>query len=151
VSVSKMRTVQQRAVDLVYANPWFDGFEVIADLPGDIQTKLLEAIGKLGICIVCMISPSEPITQGNKVAIKLQLAFMITENVTLNRDIASGGSGKTAEEAVEQLIQTLHYKDNGLGIVRTPAVFRVGNPAFQRVPDEEFFIFRVNFDTEVPL
>jgi hypothetical protein len=150
---SKIRAVQAHAIELLKADPWFSEISIIADLPGDIATQVEEALAKMGISIVCLMAPSNMTAASKNVTLKVVLAFMVSENVLLNRDVASGGSGKTAEEVVERMLPILHYADNGLSIShRLPQeTFKVGSPAFEPVQDEEYLMFRVNFETEVRL
>jgi hypothetical protein len=120
--MSAIRQFQARLVTLLLADERFaDGMaaatpgkgNVIADLPGDIETAVSRAVAELGLAVVVWTPAVVPVDGADPqdLARRMEARVWFIENVTMNR---SAEGALYAEEAAEAADELLVGRANGL-------------------------------------
>ena len=97
------KTLKDDITNWLKKREFFSNVDVIGQDKGDVLTAVQEAIAKMGLCVVVEVTGGDVKYPDVGVgAIAAKVAFIISENVLINR--ADGGTGKTADDATDEIL-----------------------------------------------
>ncbi len=135
-----LSTVTNTVRAILKTDPYLDEIEIISSIQADHNQRLETALRDKGIAIVVVQAGGRPVREdAPKLLLTNELVVTVLENPTRNQ------SGKSAIEAAERVMQTLHQctwpGERGLR-----HRFQVDTPAYEAGPlDSGLIIFFCNF------
>jgi hypothetical protein len=138
-----LREIQQSIVKIIKSDPYFVKVPVIPMTAHDLRTQFQTNMAKLGICILVQTASFENEgVDANAILMKpVKVNIDINEFVLANR--SGGGSQLPCEDVVEQAALLLHSPAHAERNDPFPLICIRGHT----IPDKQFFIYRVEFET----
>jgi hypothetical protein len=141
--------IQDKLVDLIKADSYFDGIEVLSEKVGDLENKIEQSLAKLNVAVIVLPPVAEMIdSKSDRVSLIARLSVAVVENVLLN------SSGKRALEIASKVMTVAHGKNNGIGPARSSSSeFHLSDQALDPVPspNSQLVAYNVNFQTQITL
>lgn len=132
---SILEAIQIQIVDRLSDDPYFDDITVLHQQIHNIQNEIDTAVASIGVCVV-VVTPSADMrkTRDTKDPYfdAINIIVRVQENVIVNQDVASGGTGKSALAIAENVLAVMHsYKPDALSEAFTgvsPTIVIVDTP-----------------------
>lgn len=116
--MSKIFDTQQRIVDLLNADPFFNDpnpalkVTAISQRKGNVAQEVQIALTRCGVGVIVMLPLMVWEGEADRSMIGLKFGVVVTENPMVNQ--SSAGTGKSAEAIVEKSITLIHWKPNDI-------------------------------------
>jgi len=139
---------------LIAADPYFVGVPVLTERKGDISAMIIQALSKLGLCVVVVAPDGDQLTRtGNELSLRVRLVAQISEQYLINN--GATGSKKPALAATTRVMKAVDRKPNGLDVGRHITDLNEftldPDQPFKLTPDKGFIVYQVTAFTTIEL